>query len=57
MIVLYFQDCPEGSGDFRYEQCARYNNETLRGKKYKWVPYIPGKLNTHGSYSTRDPVS
>ncbi|EDO43067.1 predicted protein, partial [Nematostella vectensis] len=36
------QDCPEGSGNFRYEQCAEFNNRTLDGRKYKWVPYIPG---------------
>jgi len=35
------QDCPEGSRDFRLEQCEVYNNKTVDGRKYKWVPYIP----------------
>ncbi|CAH0728115.1 unnamed protein product, partial [Brenthis ino] len=29
------QDCPEGSGDFRAEQCAAYDNKTFRDQKYK----------------------
>ena len=39
-----FQDCPEGSRNFRYEQCEAFNNRTLDGRKYKWVPYVPGRF-------------
>ncbi|XP_073248460.1 papilin-like isoform X2 [Porites lutea] len=35
------QDCPEGSRDFRLEQCEAYNSRVLDGRKFKWVPYIP----------------
>lgn len=35
------QDCPEDSRDFRLEQCEVYNNQTVDGIKYKWMPYIP----------------
>ncbi|KAK2706695.1 hypothetical protein QYM36_014662 [Artemia franciscana] len=33
------QDCPEGSLDFRSEQCARYNSVPFEGKYYDWIPY------------------
>ncbi|XP_077995776.1 papilin-like isoform X2 [Glandiceps talaboti] len=33
------QDCPEGSKDFRAEQCAKYNDVQFEGKYFKWVPY------------------
>ena len=36
------QDCPEGSQDFREEQCAKYNSEPFQGKFYTWVPYLGG---------------
>ncbi|XP_072930145.1 papilin isoform X3 [Epargyreus clarus] len=37
------QDCPEGSGDFRAEQCAEFNDQVFRdNKKYTWVPYTKG---------------
>ncbi|XP_022817707.1 papilin-like isoform X2 [Spodoptera litura] len=43
------QDCPAGSGDFRAEQCAEFNDKEFRGYKYKWVPYTkapnPCELN------------
>ncbi|KAK9409767.1 papilin [Crotalus adamanteus] len=33
------QDCPEGSKDFRAEQCAEFDGTEFQGKKYKWLPY------------------
>ncbi|KAK0412851.1 hypothetical protein QR680_006447 [Steinernema hermaphroditum] len=34
--------CPEGSVDFRAEQCSQHNDSPLDGNYYKWIPY-PGK--------------
>ncbi|XP_047512868.1 uncharacterized protein LOC125054801 [Pieris napi] len=43
------QDCPEGAGDFRSEQCAGYNTQLFKGNRYNWVPYTrasnPCELN------------
>ncbi|XP_028396087.1 papilin-like [Dendronephthya gigantea] len=33
------QDCPNGNGDFRKEQCAEYNSVPFENKTYEWVPY------------------
>ncbi|NXW74308.1 PPN protein, partial [Hirundo rustica] len=33
------QNCPEGSRDFRAEQCAEFDRTEFQGKKYKWLPY------------------
>uniref|UniRef100_H3ALS2 Papilin, proteoglycan like sulfated glycoprotein n=1 Tax=Latimeria chalumnae TaxID=7897 RepID=H3ALS2_LATCH len=33
------QDCPEGSRDFREEQCAQFDGTEFQGKRYKWLPY------------------
>ncbi|NXJ31915.1 PPN protein, partial [Ciconia maguari] len=33
------QSCPEGSQDFRAEQCAEFDGVEFQGKKYKWLPY------------------
>ncbi|NXJ15763.1 PPN protein, partial [Odontophorus gujanensis] len=33
------QSCPEGSRDFRAEQCAEFDGREFQGKKYKWLPY------------------
>ncbi|NXG02073.1 PPN protein, partial [Sakesphorus luctuosus] len=33
------QSCPEGSLDFRAEQCAEFDGTEFQGKKYKWLPY------------------
>ncbi|KAF9413440.1 hypothetical protein HW555_008332, partial [Spodoptera exigua] len=33
------QDCPAGSGDFRAEQCAEFDDKEFHGNKYNWVPY------------------
>ncbi|NXH92173.1 PPN protein, partial [Edolisoma coerulescens] len=33
------QNCPEGSQDFRAEQCAEFDETEFQGKKYKWLPY------------------
>ncbi|NXA36421.1 PPN protein, partial [Eudromia elegans] len=33
------QSCPEGSRDFRAEQCAEFDGIEFEGKKYKWLPY------------------
>ncbi|CAH1637578.1 unnamed protein product [Spodoptera littoralis] len=43
------QDCPAGSGDFRAEQCAEFNDKEFSGYIYNWVPYTkavnPCELN------------
>ncbi|CAK1550996.1 unnamed protein product [Leptosia nina] len=43
------QDCPEGSDDFRSEQCAEFDKERFKGTQYNWVPYTkapnPCELN------------
>ncbi|XP_059505359.1 papilin isoform X2 [Stegostoma tigrinum] len=33
------QDCPEGSRDFREEQCSAFDGTDFQGKHYKWLPY------------------
>ncbi|NXJ65931.1 PPN protein, partial [Rostratula benghalensis] len=33
------QSCPEGSRDFRAEQCAEFDGTEFQGKIYKWLPY------------------
>ncbi|KAG4065960.1 hypothetical protein HA402_006678 [Bradysia odoriphaga] len=32
--------CPEDEPSFRSQQCAMYNNETFKGKQYKWQAYF-----------------
>uniref|UniRef100_A0AAX7SR96 BPTI/Kunitz inhibitor domain-containing protein n=1 Tax=Astatotilapia calliptera TaxID=8154 RepID=A0AAX7SR96_ASTCA len=43
------QDCPEGSRDFREEQCSQFDGTDFHGKRYKWLPYYgaenPCELN------------
>ncbi|KAM6969242.1 LOW QUALITY PROTEIN: papilin [Tautogolabrus adspersus] len=43
------QDCPEGSRDFREEQCSQFDGTDFQGKLYKWLPYYgaenPCELN------------
>uniref|UniRef100_I3IV34 Papilin, proteoglycan like sulfated glycoprotein n=1 Tax=Oreochromis niloticus TaxID=8128 RepID=I3IV34_ORENI len=43
------QDCPEGSRDFREEQCSQFDGTDFHGKHYKWLPYYgaenPCELN------------
>ncbi|CAB1330451.1 unnamed protein product, partial [Coregonus sp. 'balchen'] len=42
-------DCPEGSRDFREEQCSQFDGSDFQGKRYKWLPYYgadnPCELN------------
>ncbi|XP_075470383.1 papilin isoform X2 [Ascaphus truei] len=33
------QECPEGSPDFRAEQCSEYDGMEFQGKRHKWLPY------------------
>ncbi|KAG8560917.1 hypothetical protein GDO81_015183 [Engystomops pustulosus] len=33
------QECPDGSRDFRAEQCSEYDGMEFQGKRYKWLPY------------------
>ena len=37
------QSCPEGSRDFRAEQCAEFDSHEFQGRRYKWLPYYGGK--------------
>ncbi|XP_061600031.1 papilin [Cololabis saira] len=43
------QDCPEGSRDFREEQCSQFDGVDFQGKRYKWLPHYgaenPCELN------------
>lgn len=43
------QDCPEGSRDFREEQCSQFDGVDFQGRRYKWLPYYgaenPCELN------------
>ncbi|KAL2099296.1 hypothetical protein ACEWY4_005776 [Coilia grayii] len=43
------KDCPEGSRDFREEQCAQFDGTEFRGKRHKWLAYYgaenPCELN------------
>ncbi|XP_072221273.1 papilin isoform X2 [Leuresthes tenuis] len=43
------QDCPDGSRDFREEQCSQFDGTDFQGKRYKWLPYYgaenPCELN------------
>ncbi|UYV74611.1 PAPLN [Cordylochernes scorpioides] len=36
---IWVQDCPEGSPDFRADQCSRYDPVPFEGKFYTWIPY------------------
>ncbi|XP_069065025.1 papilin isoform X2 [Pleurodeles waltl] len=33
------EDCPQGSRDFRAEQCGEFDGMEFQGKRYKWLPY------------------
>uniref|UniRef100_H3CEQ2 Papilin, proteoglycan like sulfated glycoprotein n=1 Tax=Tetraodon nigroviridis TaxID=99883 RepID=H3CEQ2_TETNG len=33
------QDCPEGSKDFREDQCSQFDGTDFQGNRYKWLPY------------------
>ncbi|XP_076002884.1 papilin [Genypterus blacodes] len=43
------QLCPEGSKDFREEQCSQFDATDFQGRLYKWLPYYgaenPCELN------------
>lgn len=41
------QDCPEGSKDFREEQCSQFDGTDFQGKRYKWLPYYGGQKWTY----------
>ena len=47
IIPPFFQPCPEGSADFRAQQCAAYNDVPHGDSLYEWVPY----------FEPRDPCS
>ncbi|XP_066245264.1 thrombospondin type-1 domain-containing protein 4 isoform X1 [Euwallacea similis] len=36
------EDCPSNR-DFRYEQCAAFNNRPFKGTTYHWEPYYQGE--------------
>uniref|UniRef100_A0A671S4C8 Papilin a, proteoglycan-like sulfated glycoprotein n=1 Tax=Sinocyclocheilus anshuiensis TaxID=1608454 RepID=A0A671S4C8_9TELE len=42
LCVTHYQDCPEGSRDFREEQCSQFDGTDFQGKRYKWLPYYGG---------------
>lgn len=37
------QSCPDGSRDFRAEQCAEFDSREFQGRRYKWLPYYGGE--------------
>jgi hypothetical protein len=44
--LCLFQPCPEGSLDFRLEQCQKYNNVGVnipQDTQEEWVPYYGGE--------------
>lgn len=43
------QDCPEGSKDFREEQCSQFDGTDFQGKRYKWLPYYGGQKHVDSS--------
>jgi hypothetical protein len=38
-VSCNIEACPEGSKDFRAEQCAEHNDSPLDGDYYEWVPF------------------
>lgn len=42
-LLSFPQDCPEGSKDFREEQCSQFDGTDFQGKRYKWLPYYGGR--------------
>ncbi|XP_066282432.1 papilin-like isoform X1 [Branchiostoma lanceolatum] len=34
------QDCPEGSKEFRAEQCSQYDDVAFEGRFFTWIPYL-----------------
>lgn len=43
VVFLARQECPEGSRDFREEQCSQFDGTDFQGKRYKWLPYYGGQ--------------
>lgn len=41
--VCNLDPCPEDEPSFRAQQCSKFNNETYRDKKYKWLPYFDSR--------------
>lgn len=39
VIISVLQKCPQGSVDFREEQCGFFNKYRFRGFMYHWTPY------------------
>ena len=39
MLLSHLQACPDGSLDFRAEQCANNNNVSTDGEYFEWLPY------------------
>ncbi|XP_076815681.1 papilin-like isoform X1 [Clavelina lepadiformis] len=39
-ISCFIQDCPDGSIDFRQEQCSSFNNHTYDDRTHVWKPYL-----------------
>lgn len=42
-VLSCFQDCPEGTPDFRESQCKAFDNRAYMGKVYSWESFVDGK--------------
>uniref|UniRef100_H2XS44 BPTI/Kunitz inhibitor domain-containing protein n=1 Tax=Ciona intestinalis TaxID=7719 RepID=H2XS44_CIOIN len=41
----FIQDCPDGSIDFRSEQCSNFNNRSFDGRRHTWRPYVGSSVS------------
>ncbi|XP_078482068.1 papilin-like [Ciona intestinalis] len=41
----FIQDCPDGSVDFRSEQCSNFNNRSFDGRRHAWTPYVGSSVS------------
>ncbi|CAF90233.1 unnamed protein product, partial [Tetraodon nigroviridis] len=49
------QDCPEGSKDFREDQCSQFDGTDFQGNRYKWLPYYGQNYTRHLCVSAENP--
>ena len=39
MYLFFFQDCPDGTPNFRMQQCSVYNKIPYKGKIFEWADF------------------
>ncbi|XP_021509217.1 papilin isoform X1 [Meriones unguiculatus] len=37
--TCHTESCPDGTRDFRAEQCAEFDGTDFQGRRYRWLPY------------------